>query len=126
MPAYRRVYDSRHLQADCQEPGSAPEPYTLGNRVWAIFILLRCQHCNNSKQDALLLQRKRYAFKAGFESELGAESTQFVLCNGRASCLEFFSQQALALGNPLSKVFTSGKNRQRKPQPWSRTEAGNV
>ena len=24
---YRRVYDSRHLQADCQEPGSAPEPH---------------------------------------------------------------------------------------------------
>jgi len=24
---HRRVYDSRHLQADCQEPGSAPEPY---------------------------------------------------------------------------------------------------
>jgi len=27
MAAYRRVYDSRHLQADCQEPVSAPEPY---------------------------------------------------------------------------------------------------
>jgi len=27
MAAYRRLYDSRHLQADCQEPGSAPEPY---------------------------------------------------------------------------------------------------
>jgi len=27
MAAYRRVYDSRHLQADCQAPGSAPEPY---------------------------------------------------------------------------------------------------
>ena len=26
MAAYRRVYDSRHLQADCQEPGLAPEP----------------------------------------------------------------------------------------------------
>jgi len=26
MAAYRRVYDSRHLQADCKEPGSAPEP----------------------------------------------------------------------------------------------------
>jgi len=25
--SYRRVYDSRLLQADCQEPGSAPEPY---------------------------------------------------------------------------------------------------
>ena len=27
MAAYRPVHDSRHLQADCQEPGSAPEPY---------------------------------------------------------------------------------------------------
>ena len=27
MAAYRRVYDSRHLQAECQELGSAPEPY---------------------------------------------------------------------------------------------------
>ena len=27
MAAYRRVYDSRHLQADCQELGLAPEPY---------------------------------------------------------------------------------------------------
>ena len=27
MAAYRRVHDSRHLQADCQEPVSAPEPY---------------------------------------------------------------------------------------------------
>ena len=26
MAAYRR-YDSRHLQADCEERGSAPEPY---------------------------------------------------------------------------------------------------
>ena len=25
--AYRRVYDSRHLQAVCQKPVSAPEPY---------------------------------------------------------------------------------------------------
>jgi len=27
MAAYRWVYDSRHLQADCPELGSAPEPY---------------------------------------------------------------------------------------------------
>jgi len=33
---YRLVYDSRHLQTDCQEPGSAPEPYAR-NRVWATF-----------------------------------------------------------------------------------------
>ena len=36
MAAYRRVYDSHHLQADCQEPGSARNP-TLGNGVWAAF-----------------------------------------------------------------------------------------
>jgi len=29
MEAYRRVYDSRHLQVDCQEPGSALERYAL-------------------------------------------------------------------------------------------------
>jgi len=29
MAAYSRVYDSRHLQADCQAPGSAPEHYAL-------------------------------------------------------------------------------------------------
>jgi len=30
MSAYRRgfmIHDSHHLQADCQEPASAPEPY---------------------------------------------------------------------------------------------------
>jgi len=37
MAAYRRVYDSRHLQAYCQEPGSAPELYAQYNRVWATF-----------------------------------------------------------------------------------------
>ena len=36
MAAYRRVYDSRHLQADCQEPGSALECYA---GVWAAFSL---------------------------------------------------------------------------------------
>jgi len=33
MAAYRRVYDSRHLQADCQEPVSAAEY----GRVWSTF-----------------------------------------------------------------------------------------
>jgi len=28
MAAYRRVDDSRYLQAGYQEPGSAPEPYS--------------------------------------------------------------------------------------------------
>jgi len=36
VAAYRRVYDSHHLQADCKELGSAPNP-TFGNRVWTTF-----------------------------------------------------------------------------------------
>ena len=38
MAAYRRVYDSRRLQADCQEPWSAPEPFAR-YRVWTTFTL---------------------------------------------------------------------------------------
>ena len=44
MAAYRRVYDSRHLQADRDQL----QNFTLGNRVWAAFtFLLRilCEQC---------------------------------------------------------------------------------
>jgi len=37
MAAYRRVYDSRHLQADCQEPGSALEPYARQSSMGYAF-----------------------------------------------------------------------------------------
>jgi len=37
MAAYCQVYDSRHLQADCQEPGSAPEPYTRQSSIGYLF-----------------------------------------------------------------------------------------
>jgi len=37
MTAYRRVYDSRHLQADCQEPGSAPKLYALQSSMGCFF-----------------------------------------------------------------------------------------
>ena len=39
MAAYRRVYVSRHLQADCQVPHQLWNP-TLGTRVWATFTFL--------------------------------------------------------------------------------------
>jgi len=38
MAAYRRVYDSRHLQAECQEPGSAPEPYTQQSSMGCLYL----------------------------------------------------------------------------------------
>jgi len=36
MAAYSRVYDSRHLQADCKKRDQLRNP-ALGNRVWSTF-----------------------------------------------------------------------------------------
>jgi len=49
MATYRRVYDSRHSQADCKEPGTAPEPYAgqsiMGYRYLFIYTFTnRKQH----------------------------------------------------------------------------------
>jgi len=41
MAAYRRVYDSRHLQADCQEPGSTPEPYARQSSAGYLYLFTR-------------------------------------------------------------------------------------
>jgi len=37
MAAYRQVYDSRHLQADYQEPASAPEPYVRQSSIGYVY-----------------------------------------------------------------------------------------
>jgi len=39
MAAYRRVYDSRQLQADCKEPGSVPEPYARQSSMGYLYLL---------------------------------------------------------------------------------------
>ena len=39
MAAYRRVYDSHHLQADCQGPGSAPEPYARQSSMGYLLVV---------------------------------------------------------------------------------------
>jgi len=37
------VYDSHHLQADCQEPGSAPESYTWQSSMgYLAYLYLLC------------------------------------------------------------------------------------
>jgi len=42
MPAYCLVYDSRHLQADCKEAGSAPKSYARQSSMGYLFNLIRC------------------------------------------------------------------------------------
>ena len=46
MAAYRRVYDSHHLQADCKETGSAPESYARYSSMGLPlpFLPVRCSH----------------------------------------------------------------------------------
>jgi len=38
MAACRRVCDSRYLQADCKEPGSAPEPYAGQSSTGCLYL----------------------------------------------------------------------------------------
>jgi len=38
MAAYRRVRDSRRLQADCKEPVSAPEPYARQSSMSYLYL----------------------------------------------------------------------------------------
>ena len=41
MAAYRLVYDSRHQQqANCQEPGSAPEPYARQSSMGYLYLFM--------------------------------------------------------------------------------------
>ena len=53
MAAYRRVYDSRHLQADCQENRDQLRNPTLGNRVWATFTFFRPHETERSQCHSL-------------------------------------------------------------------------
>jgi len=54
MATYRRVYDSRHLQGDCQEPESAPEPYARQLSM-GIFALKQYSACNTYIRNGTVL-----------------------------------------------------------------------
>jgi len=59
MAAYRRVYDSRHLQADCQEPGSAPEPYAWQSSVGYIYVFAVEQRAGPTFRAAVAAEWRR-------------------------------------------------------------------
>ena len=44
MAAYHLVCDLRQLQADCQEPRSAPEPCTRQSTMGYFYLLARRSH----------------------------------------------------------------------------------
>jgi len=62
MAAYRRVYDSRHLQTNCQELGSAPEPYAW---QWSMSCLFCCCLWPEAVQPSRLVDKsERNAMKS--------------------------------------------------------------
>ena len=69
MAAYGQVYDSRYLQADCQEPGSAPEPYaqklSMGFLYLAQYQMMR-QHRSQELNQMLPEGVLSIAIKADF------------------------------------------------------------
>ena len=59
MAAYRRVYDSRHLQADCQGPGSAPEPYARQSSMGYLLLVFTSKTAASQLRDANASDHKR-------------------------------------------------------------------
>ena len=75
MAAYCRVYDSRHLQADCQKPGSAPEPYAQQSSVGYLLHV-----CRNSQKERMLTRHllkatRQQAVWTGLHDELTQRPT---------------------------------------------------
>ena len=58
MAAYRRVYDSRHLQADCKAPGSAPEPYARQSRMGYLFFCVTCSQTLSGSMGGFVIDRR--------------------------------------------------------------------
>jgi len=54
MADYRRVYDSRHLQADCRGPGSAAEPYARQSSVGNLYLFTDFSGVISADADAKL------------------------------------------------------------------------
>jgi len=50
MAAYRRVYDSRHLQLTAKNRDQLRNP-TLCNRVWATFTFFKVKSCKEAYTD---------------------------------------------------------------------------
>ena len=72
MAAYRRVYGSHHLQADCQEPGSAPEPYARQSSMDYLYLFIGSCGCSKQSQRAIdELQRTVVDVESKYKAELG-------------------------------------------------------
>ena len=84
MAAYRRVYDSRHLQADCQDPGSAPKHYARQSSMGYLFYYhVRSNYASdNIARQLSLASRVSDACSAAHQRAAQRISAQHICVNG--------------------------------------------
>jgi len=99
MAAYRWVYDSRHLQADCQELGSAPEPYARYSSMGYLFPPVK-------KELALKWDGIRSRKQTALSRELRSDRLCYHLCQpfDLVQCTDFQSPASYNHGQYTSKV----------------------
>jgi len=74
MAAYRRVYDSHHLQADCQAPGSTPELYARQSSMDYLYLF------RDRLTNAMLTVNSKLMSKSTFYMATEVNGQQLVVC----------------------------------------------
>ena len=69
-----QVYDSSHLQADCQEPGSAPEPYARQSSMGYLCLFLLFGVLDGRSEE---------------EKEKEQKQAEICSCRGERRCIEY-------------------------------------
>jgi len=90
MAACRRVHDSLHLQANCQEPGSAPEPYDRYSSMGYLFCycFCACRHCDSSAAAAAAAAAGGCHGDVDEDADVAAERRRVLRGSGRRDLLQ--------------------------------------
>jgi len=107
MAANHRVYDSHHLQADCQQLGSTPEPYARQLSVGWLYLfntveekdeLASWRHFDRATR--CTIARQSVLRKQQYRCELTATSPDSWQSHGRLETVDDLLQVALFLQYP--------------------------
>ena len=81
---YRRAYDSRHLQADCQKPGSASEPYARQSSMGYLYLFSDYAHLPITSQTCSPAKRRFVMVTPS--SLMVVTRRMFGICGGKRAC----------------------------------------
>jgi len=104
MAAYRRFYDSRHLQADCQEPGSAPETYTRQSSMGYLTLIRRSPIDNHRYTQ--IVSRKSLKWTTG-KSQPSPYHTDWLSCGFTSHSSVFYETDRQTDASSLSLIYAT-------------------